>query len=72
MKRFLTLLLVSALALSVFAGCGNGGGAETTVETTEEPETFVTTALIQGGASEFVIVHEGTQETRALVLPVCQ
>lgn len=66
MKHILVLLLAAMFPLSVLAGCGNGGSAETTVETTEEPETFVTTALIQGGASDFVIVHEGTQETRTL------
>lgn len=66
MKRFLALLLATVLALSFFAGCQNGASNETTTQPTEEPEAFVTTTFIQGGASEYVIVHDGTNETRTL------
>lgn len=67
MKHILVLLLATMLALYAFAGCRNGAaGAETTTQATEEPETFVSTTLIQGGASDYVIVHDGTQEARSL------
>lgn len=65
MKRLLALLLATVLALSIFAGCQNGTDSETTTEP-EEPETFVTTTLIQGGASECVIVHDGTSGAKTL------
>lgn len=65
MKRLLALLLATVLALSIFAGCQNGTDSETTTEP-EEPETFVTTTLIQGGASECVIVHDDTSDAKTL------
>lgn len=67
MKHFFALFLATVLPLTAFAGCGNGAaGGETTTQATEEPETFVTTTFIQSGASEYVIVHDGTKEAKSL------
>lgn len=68
MKKFITILLTLILALNLFAGCGVGGNGETAATTTvpEEPEAFVTSTIIQGGASQYVIVHDGSSETRTL------
>lgn len=66
MKRVWSLLLVILMTIACFAGCGNAaGGAETTVETTEAPEPFVTTTLIENGASDCVIVHDGTLDAKS-------
>ena len=45
------------------AGCGNTAGS---AETTEAPEKFVTTTIVSGGTSDFVIVHDGS--TNAVTL----
>lgn len=56
MKRFIALLLAILMVFGMTA-CNN---AQTPETTTEEPETFVTTTLVQGGVSDYVIVHDGT------------
>ena len=62
MKRCLIGFLVLVLTLMPLAGCSTQNAAETTVETTEAPEFFVTTTLIENGASDCVIVHDGTSD----------
>lgn len=54
---------MAMLVLFSMAACNNAAGGETT---TEEPETFVTSTLIQGGKSDYVIVHDGTTPTKTL------
>lgn len=56
MKKVISLTLTLFMLLGMVA-CGTAGG-----ETTE-PEAFVTTQLIQNGASDFVIVHDGRSAT---------
>lgn len=60
MKRVWTIVLAVMMTALCLAACGNNGSAETTVETTEAPEAFVTTTLIENGASDCVIVHDGS------------
>lgn len=62
MKKFF-IIMVIALILLGLAACNNAAGGETT---TEEPETFVTSTLIQNGASDYVIVHDGTSPAKTL------
>lgn len=63
MKKFFAFLLSMVLILGCFAACGNGG-AGATVATTEEPEVFVTSQIIKGGASDYVIVHDGSTSAK--------
>ena len=63
MKKLLAILLSMVLFLGCFAACGNGDAAET-IATTEEPEVFVTTQIIKGGASDYVIVHDGSTSAK--------
>ena len=63
MKKLLAILLSMVLILGCFAACGNGDAAET-IATTEEPEVFVTTQIIKGGASDYVIVHDGSTNAK--------
>lgn len=59
MKRFFAVTVAALLLISLLAGCGAPADVpETTV--TEAPEVFVETTFISGGASEYVIVHDGT------------
>lgn len=59
MKKFIALFMASILALSCFAACGN-----------EEPEVFVTSNIITAGASDYVIVHNNTAETKNLATAI--
>ena len=62
MKRLTALLLAF---LTVFTLCACSGG-DTDVESTtgtEEQEVFVTSTIIKDGASDYVIVHDGTTPT---------
>lgn len=65
MKRLMAMLLTVLLVLSCFAGCSNGTAGETTT-IPEEPEVFVSTTLIQSGASDYVIVHDGSSNAKGL------
>ncbi len=67
MKKLFALLTVFAVLLGV-AACGETPAETptTTVETTEEPEVFATIDLVKNGASEFVIVHDGSDGARKL------
>lgn len=65
MKQFLALFLAVLMLLSM-AACGGETPApvETAPETTDpyvEPELSVTADIIKDGASDYVIVHDGTQ-----------
>ena len=62
-RRTLALLLTIATLLGLCACAAQQEASApptTTVETTEEPDVFVTNTIIQGGASDYVIVHDGT------------
>lgn len=63
MKRLVSFFLVLVILLSITA-CG--GVASETTPTTEEPEQFITTTLIQDAASTLSIVHDGTKEAASL------
>ena len=63
MKKILALALSLCVLLGLMAGCGNTAGS---AETTEAPEKFVTTTIVSGGTSDFVIVHDGS--TNAVTL----
>lgn len=64
MKRVTALCLVMVLLLLTACTAGTGGTADTTATT--QPEVFVSSTLIQNGASEYVIVHDGTSAARSL------
>ena len=61
MKRLTLIFMAIILALSCFAACSNKEKPEET-----EQEVFVTSNIITAGASEYVIVHDGTAETKNL------
>lgn len=59
MKKRFSILLIFAMLMGLVA-CGSTVPKETTQPTqTEEPEEFVSTQIVQGGATNFVIVHDG-------------
>ena len=62
MKRLTALLLALLIACSLCACAGNMDSANDTTQT-EEPEVFITTPIIKDGASDYVIVHDGTTAT---------
>ena len=64
MKRFFVLCLALILVFGLVA-CGESAPAETVPETTApyvEPELSVTANIVQDGASDYVIVYDGTTE----------
>lgn len=64
MKKHLALVLALTLVLLLLPGCNTGSTADTGATETEEPEVFVSSTLIENGASDYVIVHDGSSETR--------
>lgn len=65
MKRVTAFFLAAVFALLLLTGCGAGiGDAAETAVTTEEPEVFASATLIQGGVSDYVIVHDGTSDAK--------
>lgn len=71
MKKCLAVLLALIFVLLLLPGCNAGGTAaagatETGAAETEEPEPFVSSTLIDSGTSQYVIVHDGSSETRTL------
>lgn len=62
MKKILAFLLAAFMLFSM-AACNETEAPETT---TEEPEVFVSSTLIQGGKSDYVIVHDGTSPAKEL------
>ncbi len=66
MKKLIALMLAMLMVFGM-AACNN---TETPETTTEEPETFVTSTLVQGGASDYVIVHDGTSPAETLAVEV--
>ena len=71
MKKILVLTMVFALLLGT-AACGAAPEETptTTVEETEEPEVFATMELIKNGASDAVIIHDGTMAASKLATEV--
>lgn len=66
MKRYIAFFLFFAVLLSL-AACGNGEQHETTQPTqTEEPEAFLASQIVQGGVTDYVIVHDGSLAARQL------
>lgn len=67
MKKVLALFTVFAIFLSV-AACSKAPAdiVPTTVEVTEEPEIFASIDLVKDGASEFAIVHDGSNGAQKL------
>ncbi len=62
MKRMTAFFLAFLMVFSLCACAGNADTAGTTTEA-DEPEVFVTTPIIKDGASDYVIVHDGTTAT---------
>lgn len=69
MKKLTALLLTLVMILSLCACAGNGDAPETTT-VPEEPEMFVTSTIIKDGASDYVIVHDGTTATIDLAMEI--
>lgn len=61
MKKICALVVAMVLLVSLVA-CGGATSGDTTPETTEyiEPQLSVTAEIIKGGASDYVIVHDGS------------
>ena len=69
MKKIISLFLALSLSIGFFAGCGAtptetvSTTVATTTAATEEPDVYVTSTIIQNGASDYVIVHDGKSES---------
>lgn len=66
MKKYLACFLALTFVLLLLPGCNTGGVADTGATETEEQEVFVSSTLIEGGASQYVIVHDGSSDTKSL------
>lgn len=76
MKKIILFLLVLSLSVGFFAGCGAtpvetvSTTAATTTAATEEPDVYVSSTIIQNGASDYVIVHDGKSESNQVATDV--
>ena len=66
MKKLFACLTALFFVLSLLPACNAEGPVDTAPTETEEPEVFVSSTLIENGTSQYVIVHDGSSDTKNL------